>query len=291
MTEPSDYPPNPSTNAMETPAAQGGQATVAGWFLGLFGGILIGLIWAWWAEVVQSYVAPLVLFPLLIGAGAGITVVGLVRIAQIGHRPTIFATVLLAAIVAALIQHYFTYLNVYYWRRPLVLGESSSQDLSVAVHDLIPSFDRYIQAQVARGRTLFFGYQAQGGMVWTTWTFDALLTLFAAVAVILPAIHTPYCDRCRSWYRVTRNGKIDVPTAERLAAWAKVVLPDNTRSRRYRLSNCHGGCSATCCELSWEDAAGRLSLVQFWLNAAERAQVVSVLDQVASNTDDEDDDS
>jgi hypothetical protein len=107
------------------------------------------------------------------------------------------------------------------------------------------------------------------------------------VAVTIPAMHTPYCDHCRTWYRVTRNGKIDLPTADRLAKLAGVVLPQQTRSRRYRLSNCHGGCSATCCELSWEDAHGRLSVVQFWLDAAGRHEVAAALDQVASETDEE----
>jgi hypothetical protein len=276
--------------AVEPPVASGGRASWFGFFVGVPAGILIGLLWAWWAEVAQGYVAPLILFPLLIGAGAGVTVVALVRILQIGHRLTILTTVILAAIVAALAQHYFTYLDAYYWHRPAVAGQMPGQDLSAAIEGMIPSFDHYLLSQVRRGRLLFFDFRAQGWMVWLSWALDGLLTVIAAVAVTIPAMHTPYCNRCRSWYRVTRNGKIDIPTANRLAEWAKVELPENTRSRRYRLSNCHGGCSPTCCELSWEDSAGRLSLVQFWLSAAERAQVVSVLDQVAGETDDEEGD-
>jgi hypothetical protein len=231
----------------------------------------------------------MILFPLLIGAGTGITVVGLVRVAQIGNRPTIIASVVLTACVVAAGQHYVGYLEVVrHWHREAAAERpSNAQAMSAAIDRLIPSFPQYIHDEVLRGRPLPWGYHARGWLVWMTWAVDALLTIVAAVAVTIPAMHTPYCDHCRTWYRVTRNGKIDEPTAERLAKLAGVVLPPQTRSRRYRLSNCHGGCSATCCELSWEDAHGRLSVVQFWLDADGRHQVAAALDQIASETDEE----
>ncbi len=256
--------------------------------VGGLGGLMIGVLWAWWAEVGQGYMAPVILFPLLIGAGTGITVVALARIAQIGHRPTIVASVVLAACVAAIGQHYVTYLDSYYWHRGRALqGLPAGQDWSAAIDCLIPSFPQYVQTQVRLGRPSLLGYPAPAWVVWLSWAVDAVLTMAAAVAVTIPAMRTPYCDRCRTWYRVTRNGKIDVPAAEQLARLAGVVLPPQTRSRRYRLLNCHGGCSATCCELSWEDAHGRLSVVQFWLDAAGRSQVAAALDEVASETDEE----
>jgi hypothetical protein len=270
------------------PRKAGAQPTWFGLAVGLPGGIVIGLLWAWLAEVAQGFMAPVLLFPLLIGAGTGFTAVGWIRITQIGHRRTILLSVVLAAAIAALFQHYFTYLDVYYWHRPMVVGQATGQDLATVIDRCVPSFGHYIQAQLQLGRPLFFGYHAQGWVVWLTWAIDGLLTVASAVAVALPAIHIPYCDHCQSWYRVTRNGKIDIPTAKRLAELAHVVLPEHTLSRRYRLSNCHGGCSPTCCELSWEDDGGRLSLVQFWLSAVERNQLAFALDQVASETDDDD---
>ncbi len=256
--------------------------------VGGLGGLVIGGLWAWWAEVAQNYLAPVVLFPLLIGAGTGIAVVGLVRIAQIGHRATIVASVLLAGSVAALGQHYVAYLESYYWHRGKAFQAlPAGHDWSAVVDRMVPSFGQYLQSQVRLGRPSLLGYPAPAWLVWLSWVVDAGLTVAAAVAVTVPAMHTPYCDRCRTWYRVTRNGKIDLPTSARLARLAGVVLPPQTRSRRYRLSNCHGGCSATCCELSWEDAQGRLSVVQFWLDAAGRGQVAAALDTVASETDEE----
>jgi hypothetical protein len=278
LRHPLDQPPPPLRR----------QWTWLGLVVGGLGALVIGLLWAWWAEMAQGYMAPAILFPLLIGAGTGITVVGLVRIAQIGHRPTIFFSAVLAACLAAIGQHYVTYLDSYYWQRGKVTRNlPAGQDWSAAIDRMVPSFTQYLREEVQYGRALPWDYRARGWMVWASWAFDGLLTIVAALAVTIPAMHTPYCDRCRTWYRVTRNGKIDVPTAERLATLAGVVLPQHTRSRRYRVSNCHGGCSATCCELSWEDAQGRLSLVQFWLDAAGRNQVAAALGEVANETDEE----
>lgn len=269
------------------PASAGGRATLHGWIIGVVGGAVVGVLWAWWGEVAQTFFAPFLLFPLLIGAGVGVTMVGVARVTQSGNHATIVAGVVLAACLAAVGQHYVLYLDLYYWHRPAVTGEAGQAVLQAAVRDLIPSFGQYLQSQVDRGRPLLPDYRIEGWAVWFSWVIDGILTMAAAVAVTLPAMRTPYCDRCRSWYRVTRNGKIDLPTAERLAEMAGVVLPERTRSRRYRFSDCRSGCSPTCCELSWEDMAGRVSLVQFWLDAAGRAQMATVLNQVASETDDD----
>jgi hypothetical protein len=269
-----------------------GRFTGRGLAIGLLGGIAVGVLWAWWAEVAQRYLAPIFLFPLLIGAGVGVTVVGLARITQIGHRPSILLSALIAAILAALAQHYVTYLGVYYWHHSAMPGEQATgQDLSAIVNaHLITTFADYLQAQVRRGRPLAFGYVAQGWTVWLTWGVDSLLTVTSAVAATLLAIRTPYCNQCRSWYRVTRNGKIDLATAKRLAARVDATLPEHTRSQRYRMSNCHNGCSPTCCELSWEEATGQVALMQFWLDAAGRSEISAILDGIASETDEDEDD-
>ena len=71
---------------------------------------MVGLVWARIGQVVQSYFAPAVLFPILVGVFTGLTVVGLVRLVRIGHRPTVLLAAVLAAAVAAAGQHYFSYL-------------------------------------------------------------------------------------------------------------------------------------------------------------------------------------
>ena len=104
-----------------------------------------------------------------------------------------------------------------------------------------------------------------------------MLTLAAAVAVTIPAFRVPYCNRCRTWYRTVRNGKIDVPTARRLAETCGVDEIAGLRSPRYRLSCCHAGCGPTYCELSWEEPNGAVDLVRVWLDAEQRNQIAAIL--------------
>ena len=125
------------------------------------------------------------------------------------------------------------------------------------------------------------GYIATGWTAWLTWAIDALLTLAAAMVVTLPAVRIPYCNRCGTWYRTIRNGKIDVPTAERLADTCGVEGIAGLHSPRYRLSCCQGGCSPTRFELSWEDPHGAVALVSTWLDNPTRNQIVAILDKLA----------
>jgi hypothetical protein len=111
--------------------------------------------------------------------------------------------------------------------------------------------------------------------------FDSFLTLAAAVVVTIPAVRVPYCNRCKTWYRTVRNGKIDVSTARRLAETCGVEGIENFHSPRYRLSCCHGGCSPTCCELTWEDSDGTVELARVWLDGEKRNQVATILDPLA----------
>ena len=261
----------------QLPPAKGRRFTWFGLALATVGGVILGLLWAWGTAAAQDIFAPLILFPLLVGAGVGISVVGLVRAGQIGHRPSILASVLLAASIAAVGQHYFIYLRYLdACRQAATVG--GQPNLAAVVQYITPSFDEYVQTQARIGRTLLFDYTAHGWMVWFTWAVDVLLTVAAAVAAVVPAMFLPYCARCRTWYRVTRCGKMDLPTAERLAEAVGVELPEKHRSPRYRLSNCQGGCGPTRCEISWEGADGDVSLYRVWLDAAQRRQAAEILD-------------
>ena len=86
-----------------------GRFSLGGFCLCLAVGPAVGLIWAWLAEEAQSYAAPFILFPMLVGVFAGLSIVATARYGQIGHRPTIVLAVVLAAAVAAVGQHYFSY--------------------------------------------------------------------------------------------------------------------------------------------------------------------------------------
>ena len=73
--------------------------------------LFLGLLIARAAVDAQFYFAPLLVFPLLIGVLLGALLVLLMRMAQIGHRPTIIGGTLLAAGMAVLGIHFFTYLD------------------------------------------------------------------------------------------------------------------------------------------------------------------------------------
>ena len=94
-----------------------------------------------------------------------------------------------------------------------------------------------------------------------------------AVAVTIPAMCVPYCNRCGTWYRTIRGGKIDVPTALRLAELLGVEEIGHPRSPRFRLSACQGGCGPTRCELSWEEPDGAVDLVH--VGSTPRAETKS----------------
>ena len=264
----------------------------------------VGLVWGWVAETVEFYVAPFLLFPILVGVFTGLSIVGLTRFAQIGYRPAVLLAVVLAAAVAACGQHYFHYLSTYSRVLPLLPCKSAGENTTLGVGELVghegvdregrnpqeiqkeltPSFDRYMLAQARRGRPLFGGYVATGWAAWLTWAIDVLLTVAAAVAVTLPAIRIPYCNRCRTWYRTIRNGKIDVQTAQLLAEICHIDELHNFRSPRYRLSCCQGGCGPTRCELSWEEeSSGTVDLVRVWLDGEQRNRVAAVLDGLAED--------
>ena len=75
---------------------------------------------------------------------------------------------------------------------------------------------------------------------------------------------------------------MDLSMARRLAELVRVEEVGESRSFRYRLSACQRGCGPTRCELSWEEPGGALNLVQVWLDAAGRNQVVAILDEIGA---------
>jgi hypothetical protein len=288
--------PLPHAEDRSDPVPAPGDFSPVAFFLALAVGPLVGLIWAWAADAAQFYVSPFLLFPLLVGVFTGLTIVGLARFAQVGHRPTIWLAAVLAAGTAACGQHYLHYWNLY--SRPLperasapgqdeaaralieALASENAAGKDAARLQLTPTFGRYMQAQAQRGRPLPGRFTATGWLAWLTWAIDLILTMAAAVAVTVPAVRIPYCNRCRTWYRTVRNGRIDAEAARRLAQICHADEPTEFHSPRYRLSCCQGGCGATRCELSWEEPDGSVDLVRTWLDAQQRDQAVAVLNEL-----------
>ena len=228
------------------------------------------------AVVAESYFAPLIFFPLLIGLVLGTTLVGVMRLAQLAHRPTVLAGAVLAGVLTILGQHYLSY-RADLQRRQEKFDQHPGASLAFA--DQLPeSFGGFLRRRAAAGRALF----GQGLTVWLSWGLDAVLVLVAALAAVASALRLPYCEQCRSWYRVTRAGGLDVKRAEKLAVLAGCQPPPNRQLARFRLQNCTGGCGPTSLELFWQRAADRTTTQRAWIDAAQRGDLNRILDEPTS---------
>lgn len=273
--------------------AGGGRFTWLRFAFWLVACLVLAVPVAWAADVVQSdfKFAPLVIFPLLVGVGLGAIAVGLMRLGQVGNRPTILLGVVLAGALTVVGQHYLRY-----WdecervQRQVDAFREVQLKYPKLVEGYQPKppahFAAYMQAQAKKGRDLEIGgYVARGGVAWLTWVIDGLLLLAAALAMVIPAMRLPFCNRCRSWYRVTQSGRADGQTARRLAGLAEVPPEDRPDSARYRLLSCNGGCGPTSFELSWQKPRGPSFSAQAWLDAARRDRITRVLDEARQKTE------
>ena len=245
--------------------------------------LVYGGLVGWVAVLVEPFWAPVLLFSLLVGVVLGASLVGISRVGQVGNRLTVLLGTVLAALAAVFGQHYVsyrltcreaaedaqTYRRAAYLFQDKVLGE-----MPVPPDDFL----EFLRWRAARGLRVF-GLQAQGAVVWMIWTMDGVLVLGAALAVVVPALNKPYCDRCRSWFVTTRFGPVDPETARKLAAVTQTELPDEIASARYRLSACNGGCGPTRFELRVEKPGGEWSSAKAWLDVERRNQVVRALDE------------
>ncbi len=248
----------------------------------------LGVPVAWAADIAGTYFAPLVIFPLVVGAGLGALAVGLVRLMQVGHRPTILTGAVLAALVAVAGQHYAGY------RRDRQRTRADAETYRIArrafpeaVKGRLPkppgSFADYMRQKAADGRNMdVWQYRAKGLAAWATWAVDGSLVLAAVLAIVIPATRQPYCRRCRTWYRVIHSGRIDGHTAERLIELADVSADECPTSAHYRLVGCQGGCGPLGFALSWEGKDGGTLSVRTWLDAETRSRIVSVLEEARS---------
>jgi hypothetical protein len=241
-----------------------------------------GLAVAWVASTIERYRAPVFLFSLLVGLAVGVTLAGLLRLAQVGHRPTLLLGAALAALTAVTGQHYIGYRVAHadarddaraYQMARMALGDQVLGQMPVPPE----GFVAFLRWRVARGYKLF-GRHVRGAAVWSIWAVDALLVLAGALVVVIAAWRRPYCNRCHSWLAVTRRGEIDGRLARRVGAALDAEPPGDIASARYWLATCRGGCGPTAFELSWKKPGGGASSVKAWLDAERRNRVLRALD-------------
>jgi hypothetical protein len=273
---------NAENNAERAGPSGGGPFAWRGLAIWLPGSVLFGAMAAWAAEDAQSFFAPLLLFPLLVGVVLGAVLVLLMRVGQVGHRPMILLGAVLAALVAVVGQHYVAYQIDRHTVRP---ADSPIEKAKAAMPELADrlsppqTFGEFMRRQAMQGRPVLRLFDARGGGAWTLWTVEGMLTLAAALGVVIPAMRLPYCPRCRSWYRATRTARFPAAVIRRIAAVLDVETSERIRSGRCRLATCASGCGPTACELTWEDLDGETFFVHVWLDPAGRSAVARIFDE------------
>jgi hypothetical protein len=226
---------------------------------------------------VQNFCAPLVLFPLLVGCGLGLLLVVLMRLGQVGHRPTLASGAILAVAVAVAGQHYFSFLDAkaaLLAQRPQALSLAEFQGI---MPDPATDFAQFMLRQASWGRPLAAGFVLRGASAWASWAFDALLLLLAAATIVYLACRAPYCPICRTWYRTIRAGRLAAGTAGRVVEAASLPIEEPLGPAQYRLSHCRSGCGPGRLELALHGEP-QMGIVEAWLSAAQREQVARVLD-------------
>jgi hypothetical protein len=250
---------------------------------------LAGMAVAYVSSVAGSYHTPLIVFPLVVGAGLGAVLVTMLRIGQVGNRPTLIVGLLLAVAVVVPSQHYLSYRTA---RRTMLDKQQEKIDRAREIFSDMPgttissvpeTFAEFIQLAASEGRPLLGKVVARGPFAWLSWSVDGLLILAAAGGILILAMRQPYCRKCRSWYRTIRNGRVDGETALRLAECSGVNIPSRPISARYRMLNCNGGCGRTEFELSWEDSSKEEIAPAVWIDGQCRNSLMRILDDTTSS--------
>ena len=243
---------------------------------------LAGMAVARLAVWVQNVWAPLLIFPLLAGCGLGLSLVGLMRLGQVGHRATLWSGAIVAVVAATAGQHYFSFLD---WKAARIAERPQGASLAAlqALQEMRPDgstgFARFMVRQAAAGRPVTTRFTLRGAAAWASWALDGLLMLLATATIVGLACRAPYCSVCRSWYRTIRAGPLAADTARRMAEAASLAVEEPPGAARYRLSCCASGCGRTRLELAVYGQA-KTKVVEAWLSPARCEQVVRVLDGV-----------
>lgn len=233
---------------------------------------------AWLAYGLQKHYAPLVLFPILVGVGLGVTLAGLMRLVQVANRSTIVLGTVVACAAAVIGQHYFSYRE----QRETAMRQAAQFRMAAQAHpDLIQGSPpqpasglvEYLRWQAVRGRPIVGKKIARGGLAWASWALDAALIFVSTLLVILPALRQPYCNQCRTWFTTVRRGKLSVPAAEETATLLGMEFPESVAGANYRIVHCQNGCGVAGFEICWELSDGGTKMKRVWVSPEDRTKL------------------
>jgi hypothetical protein len=239
----------------------------------LAAGLALAIALAWLSIRLQvAGFAPVGLFSILLGAALGGGLVLLLRWLAIGHRKSILAGTIVLAIATSLGQFWFAYRD-HVAQSAATLRNNPKAALFRGEDEagFFPSFAKWLSAKAAH----------RANVAW--WTADAVAVAVAATGLVWLAVGTPYCNRCRGWYRMTRSGHIPRATAGGLAAGIDLLRPDSAEAVQYRLATCPAACGPARIELSWK-VAGRDARAVRWLDPTARTALEAELARAAAAT-------
>jgi hypothetical protein len=146
----------------------------------LGGCIVWGAGLAWFSLRIQEHFAPLVLFPLLIGAALGAGLVWWSRAIGWSHRPLLIAGVALAVLSLVVGQHVLSYLQ---YRRSFEQARLNKPQLalfeSMQGQSEMKTFTEFLSLLAQQGRAFdtreLGSYRLFGWQVWLSWLMDAVV--------------------------------------------------------------------------------------------------------------------
>ena len=233
----------------------------------LFGWLIAGLSFAvilgWLASQVSSVWSPMFIFPLLVGGLLGALLVVLMRICQVHAAVVVYPIAILAVALVVVSQHWLAYQEaVQAVNEDIQLLRKAAAMHPEEFQGKIPTPPKnlvaYMKDEASRARkvpTWFGEMTLQGTKAWAFWSVDALLVLLPVLFLVRQGRARKWCSTCRSWYRVTRKGRIGLTDAETLMdlldkGERKSSSPDDTQAQKnaaqrfatFVISDCEGHC-------------------------------------------------
>lgn len=249
---------------------------------------------AWLAAGAEPLLrAPLIVFPLLVGACLGGLLVFLLRALQFGHRPTLLLGAVIAALAAIGGQHILAHRAE---RLSFQHELKEKPHFEAVAPEAVPpdGLWDYLVWKSQRGRKISHlpvsgVWTMSAAWTWASWALDAVLLLGATTLLVGSAARLPYCRQCGSWFRTIRRGNLPEEAGRVLADLIDAEMPADARGVKFRMSACLGGCGPTGLTLLWIQHREDYTSGTVWLDAAGRDRVSATIDAsiLAASVDDD----
>jgi hypothetical protein len=246
--------------------------------------VLTGLL-VWLSVAVEPYFSPILLGPVLLGALLGSALAWLQRFWNAPPSRVSLGLVVIIALLAVAGQHVRHYQLA---RDAQIEDEAKLKAAQQSLPEFAagqelgapPTFRRFL----SRGRP-YWGGNLRGPAAWIAWGVDgALVILTATIASRFWLRSTRFCAECQSWFKPTREGRLEAAGVRELADEISTTVPKDVGAGRYRLLQCRSGCGDAELRLSWTVTGKHQPsalTATCRLDSAGRQRVGALLDRLA----------